>query len=313
LRVVGTTTAFLSKYANGDYILINNQTRKIDRIIGNFQLDVTVPFTQTATAQSVYRIRDFIDVSVESGNNYIVGSGSAFDLVFKANDEIMIFNQKRTIDSVIDRTTMNVTQPFVVSASNTEIGLYNLYALGGQGYERNSLPSVTIETTTGIGANLTASAFMGNGEDLRLVAEKQQGAIEEVEIYEFGLGYRSAPAIDMSESGSGTARLRATIGTSIFSYPGKFITTDGHLSSDKLLQDSYLFNTGTYILKTAQEFSRYKQALEKLLHPSGTLTFAEFIPVETNQTSNNSAYLPVIKARKNPVYDFSTSIEITTN
>lgn len=296
IGVQGTGTAFNSNFIEGDKISIAGEVRRVRNIVTNIRLNVTQPFSSAHSGQPIYRIRDSFDVNVQSGNNLIVGTGSWFDRDFEINDNIIIFNQKRTVNAIFSNTQMTVSENFTQTKVNTEIGLYGSHAIGGQGYQQDKLPTIEVETETGIGADLHASAIMSDGDVFSPKGTNPKGEILEIDIIDFGIGYKAAPSIDLSESGDGNATARAVIGTSVFSYPGRFLTTDGHPSSDKLLQDSYLFNTGTYILKTKQEFVKYKNVLTKLLNPVGTLAYAEFIPDETNLTSNNSAYVPIIDA-----------------
>lgn len=293
--VQGVGTSFVTQYMPGDKILIAGETRKVRNITNNIRLNVTQPFSNAHSGQAHSRIRDSFDANVQSGNNLIVGTGSWFDNDFKIDDDIIIFNQNRTINAIFSNTEMTVTENFTQTKVNTEIGLYGSYAIGGQGYQQDRLPIIEVESETGVGAHLHASAIMSDGDEFSTRGSNPKGEILDIDIIDFGLGYKAAPSIDLSEYGDGKATATAVIGTSIFSYPGRFLTTDGHPSSDKLLQDSYLFNTGTYILKTKQEFVKYKSILTKLLNPAGTLAYAEFIPDESSLTSNNSAYVPIIK------------------
>jgi hypothetical protein len=298
IAMTGTGALFLSRFVIGDKISIDGETQKVRTITNNNRLDVEQPFSKTSNENIIYRIRDSSDVNIQSGNNLIVGTGSWFDRDFRVNDNIIVFNQKRTINAIYSNTQMTVSENFAITKLNTEIGLYGTYPVGGQGYQQDNLPSIEVESTFGVGSVLEASAIMGDGDVFSSKGSNPKGEILDIDIIDFGLGYKTIPVIDLSNSGDGNAQAIATVGTSIFSYPGRFVTTDGHPSSDKKLQDSFLFNTGTYILRTKQEFVKYKSILRKLLSPVGTLPYAEFIPEETTLTSNNSAYVPIIDATR---------------
>lgn len=230
------------------------------------------------------------NVSIVAGSNTVTGNGSTF-LVdgFATGRDVMVFNQRRTISQVVSNTVINVTTVFTSSKQNTEIGLYNAYPIGGYGYEMNRLPTVNVETSTGIGAVITVTALMGDSESISLSSTKKAGGIEEIQIIDKGLGYRVAPLIVMSNSGDGTANLQAVINDSYFEYDGRYLDNSSLLSSDKRLQDSTLFNTGSYILKTKQQFSRFKESFLKLLHPAGTVVFNEYAPTESAVFSEDTS------------------------
>lgn len=222
------------------------------------------------------------DVSVVAGSNTITGNGSTFIVDgFVAERDVMVFNQRRTISQVVSNTIINVTSNFVTTKQNTEIGLYNAYPIGGFGYEVNRFPTVEVVSSSGVGAELTVTALMGDGENLSLSSTRKAGGIEQITIIDKGVGYRVAPLIIMSNSGDGTANLQAVINDSYFEYDGRYLDNSSLLSSDKKLQDSTLFNTGSYILKTKQQFSKFKESFLKLLHPSGTVVFNEYSPEES--------------------------------
>lgn len=243
-----------------------------------------------------------LDVSVQAGSNTIIGNNSTF-LVdgFATGRDVIVFNQRRTISQIVSNTIMNVTTNFTATKQNTEIGLYNSLPIGGIGYEMHRLPNIIVESTTGVGAELLTSAIMGDGENLLLTSNKKSGGIEEIQIFDKGVGYRATPLIIMTDSGDGQAVLEAVINNSYFEYEGRYLNNDSLLSSEKKLQDSTLFNTGSYIIKTKQQFSKYKESFLKLLHPAGTALYNEYTPEESNVFSKIISNSPI-----------ATSIEITT-
>lgn len=59
-------------------------------------------------------------------------------------------------------------------------------------------------------------------------------------------------------------------------YPGKYINTDGWLSSDKKLQDNHYYQEYSYVIKSPLTVDSYRDFVQNLAHPSGTLMFGEF-------------------------------------
>jgi hypothetical protein len=192
----------------------------------------------------------------------------------------MVFNQTRIIKGITSNTSMNVTSPFTTTKLNTDIGLYDLYPIGGLGYSADGLPLVTVSSSTGTGATLVANCIMGSGDSLIASGTNKQGEIKTITIVNPGSGYKAAPVIDLTKKGSGTAKATSEIQESYYLYDGKYVGTQGQLSGDKKIQDSAFYNTGSYVLKTKQQFSRFKSSLLKLLHPSGSVAYAQYTPEE---------------------------------
>lgn len=249
-------------------------------------------------------------VSVTSGSNNITGNNTNFNVDFKVGYNVIVFNQTRTITGITSNTLMNVSAAFTTSKSNTEIGLYDLYPIGGWGYSQDYLPDVSVSSTTGVGAVLKATSIMGTGEILIPEGTYKQGQIQTITIVNPGLGYKAVPTIDLTGSGSKTAQAYANIQLSYYEYDGKYTDTGGHLSSDKKIQDSAYYNTGSYVLKTKQQFSRYKSALLKLLHPSGSVAYSEYLPTEKSISSGKVNLLTstVEKGVSTPVLDLDFTL-----
>lgn len=233
------------------------------------------PFAYSSNAN--YSVSVVVNAT-DSSN--VAGSNTNFQVDFKPGYQIMVFNQARIIKGITSNTSMNVTSPFTTTKLNTDIGLYDLYPIGGLGYSADGLPLVTVSSSTGVGATLVANCIMGSGDSLIASGTNRQGEIKTITIVSPGLGYKAAPIIDLTLKGSGTAKATAQIQDSYYSYDGKYVGTQGQLSGDKKIQDSAFYNTGSYVLKTKQQFSRFKSSLLKLLHPSGSVAYAQYTPEE---------------------------------
>lgn len=230
-------------------------------------------------------------VSIKSGNNYIEGYNTNFRDDFRVGDQIIVYGQKRTVHTVFSDATMNVTEGFSVTKSNTrEIGIYNIDSLGGDGYRMTNLPFAEVDTLTdsfsstssvGSGAQLKVTSIMSDGENISMSSSKKLGEIEEIEIIDGGTGYSFAPELFFTSIGDGTATATATLEEAFASYAGTYLNSDGHLSSDKRLQDRIYYNTGSYVIKTKQHFEKFKNSLLNLIHPAGKYLYSEYAPEET--------------------------------
>lgn len=61
----------------------------------------------------------------------------------------------------------------------------------------------------------------------------------------------------------------------LYTYPGRYIGTDGFLSSDKKLQDNLYYQEFSYVIKAGRVLSTYGHLLKGLTHPAGTLMFGQ--------------------------------------
>ena len=89
-------------------------------------------------------------------------------------------------------------------------------------------------------------------------------------------GYITAPDVDLTGSGDGTANANAVIVEGVFTYPGRYLTDDGFISSYKFLEDRDYYQPFSYVIKSTQSLSKYKQPLKDLVHPSGMKLFGQY-------------------------------------
>ena len=100
------------------------------------------------------------------------------------------------------------------------------------------------------------------------------GTIRALEITNPGLGYTSAPTIDMSSLGDGNANLTAQTGV-VVSKAGSFKDDRGQLSSTKIVQDSLYYQDYSYVIRAENSIDDYRKTVRKLLHPAGQQLFGE--------------------------------------
>lgn len=59
-------------------------------------------------------------------------------------------------------------------------------------------------------------------------------------------------------------------------HTGRWTSTDGFLSWDRVLQDNYYYQEFSYVIKSGMNVGEYVDLIKKLNHPVGTLMFGEF-------------------------------------
>jgi hypothetical protein len=72
----------------------------------------------------------------------------------------------------------------------------NAFVLGGEGYTRGALPTITINTTSGANANVYVSEVLGDGEQYSLTTSRI-GSITSIRIVSYGYDYVEAPMISL--------------------------------------------------------------------------------------------------------------------
>jgi hypothetical protein len=157
--------------------------------------------------------------------------------------------------------------------------------IGGSGYNILELPTANIISGTGVGGNVIVTATLGEGD--RLVSTSDDiGAILRLQIISGGSGYAIPPIINLKAFGSGTAQVEATLVQGVFTYPGRYLNDDGHLSSYNFLQDGRYYHNYSYVVRLQQTISKYRKALKDLVHPAGMSLFGEYIRVDDGITLN---------------------------
>jgi len=82
--------------------------------------------------------------------------------------------------------------------------------------------------------------------------------------------------------------------------PDDYLDESGKLSSRSFIQDSFFFQDYSYIIRVNKSLAKFADAVRKLVHPSGSLMFAEYIN-EVSMTASsdfnaekNTTFVPVI-------------------
>jgi hypothetical protein len=152
---------------------------------------------------------------------------------------------------------------------------------GGTGYDINKLPTASIQTVSGVGGVVEATAILGYG-DVLSPATDSIGKILSFRIDSGGAGYSYAPTINLSGYGDGSAQALCDIVTGIYTYPGRYLNDDGHVSGYNFIQDRDYYHNYSYVVKIKESIDKYRKALKDLVHPSGMKLFGEYIYLDDN-------------------------------
>lgn len=217
------------------------------------------------------------------GEMRIVNGG----LNYQANDQIEFINPIGSFGSGARANVFNVAANGMITAVRFIESDIAGYPIGGMGYNQTNLPTANVISATGSGANIVVSSILGDGERI-LTGATTVGAITELSIVNRGSNYETAPTINLKSIGDGTAQAVATIITGTFSYPGRYLNDDGHLSGYNFLQDRDYYQDFSYVVKARQSIEKYRKALKDLIHPAGLNLFGEYLYVSDGPQLNVS-------------------------
>ena len=131
------------------------------------------------------------------------------------------------------------------------------FPIGGLGFTQSALPTANIVTSTGVGANVTVTAILGDGESL-VSSATTLGSIQTITIVSGGQNYINA-TIDLTKSGDGTATANAIIVQGVITYPGRYLNDDGFLSSYNFLENRDYYQNFSYVVRIKQSLDSYKK------------------------------------------------------
>lgn len=223
------------------------------------------------------------------GSMTIINGG----LGYASNDKIEFLNSNGSFGAGASANVVNVD----ANGTITSIAFEALpgFLPGGSGYSHDNLPSANVITSTGNGAIISVDAILGDGEKL-LTFSDGIGSIREMKILNPGSGYITAPKINLSSYGDGTANAFLSIFSGVYTRPGRYINDDGHLSSYNFLQNKDYYQNYSYVVKIDESVNKYRQALRDLTHPAGMKLFGEyiFIDEQTQETQNSIAVVNTV-------------------
>lgn len=221
-------------------------------------------------------------VNVVNNTSQIVGTGTNFGTDIRVGDKIIVMNETRYINAISNTTHANVNVNFeftdlLIYANNKHMGRYGVFPLGGQRYNMNSYPTLTIDTAAGTGANIQVSALMSENETITpYIGNVQPGEIVSIRVVDGGSGYQYIPQVDLTGYGDGTATANAEIESVYQTFPGRWTTSDSILSSsERRLAGRNYYVDYSYVTSSLTQFKEYKSVLRQLLHPSGYVQYAD--------------------------------------
>ena len=183
------------------------------------------------------------------------------------------------------------------------------HIIGGQGYDPLSLPAANVVSGTGTGANIAVTAVIGHNEEI-IQSVSNIGTIELLTVVSGGFGYIDNPTLNLTGLGDGNANAILSYVTGAYSYPGRYITDDGHISGYNFLESRDYYQEFSYVVKVDETINKYRAALKDLTHPAGARMFGEYDFVFDNETLTNTNVEVVFSNTESIILPYRTMYQV---
>lgn len=165
---------------------------------------------------------------------------------------------------------------------------------GGFGYRSTPIPVVSPETLS----------YKSQGSSVSLKANTTNiGGITKINIRQnsdspqndgFGVGYSSAPTLDLSTLGDGNAEIDVLVGP-LCVREGAFLDDSSFVSSNNRIHDGYLWQDYSYVVRVNRVVDEWRDLIKKIVHPAGMMVFGEMsIETKSAGTKVRAALLTVL-------------------
>lgn len=77
--------------------------------------------------------------------------------------------------------------------------------------------------------------------------------------------------------GDGLAKANAEFLNGLIKYNGFYLNTDGHLSSDKRIQDGEYYHNFSYEIQSEKSLNDYKETIDRVAHPAGMQLWSKYL------------------------------------
>lgn len=177
----------------GDYarLYIKNKMEEVREVkfVTEHELYFDEVFANDLTGVSVFKMnRNDLYKLGAIGRIDIVEPGSGY-----SNGDILVFTHGSGYGAN-GYVNVNVTGSITSVTMNSHSS--GSYILGGEGYRRDQLPTITIQSAAGSNGVLKVSEINGDGEIFSLVTSRI-GAISTIRVVSYGYDYVSAPKISL--------------------------------------------------------------------------------------------------------------------
>ena len=192
-----------------------------------------------------------------------------------------------TVGEIVNHQTLDGTGKVVSWNSGTGELVLREYSGVFSSANQDIIEGATSTETGTVGvASYDSTKFkVGNGEDVWADLSYVDGVWSDSIL-------NQPYSIELDLNSSGTDNVRLTFG-SIFDDGGRFLNNNSFVSDVKYVQDSFYYQTYSYLLETSLEVRRYRDLLKRLIHPAGMRMFGK---ISTENVEDVKVSLAEIKA-----------------
>ena len=237
-----------------------------------------------------------VDIQYHSANAYIRGGeGYSMDslptiTVLNSNGDVAGDGNASIIVTEI------LGEGEILDLSTTRIGSISTLRISSYGYDYIKAPKISLRnmdvTATNVSAGrlFVANTVVYQGSSNTVTTFKAwvdryeqttgflrlfdyQGNISNTAPLISDDGLVSANVDSFIVYGDGKARANANFENGLIRLQGIYINNDGHISSDKYIQDADKYHNFSYIVNTEHDFIEYKKSFKEVFHPAGMKPF----------------------------------------
>jgi hypothetical protein len=218
--------------------------------------------------------------NVIAGSNTVIGTNTIFTSELVANNDatyansgtfIVINGEPKRVMTISNNRYLTVNSNFTHTANMKPVRLFG-FMPGGFGYKQSDLPNgvqLSIQSSNGSGAVVVPYSILGQGAVFNPIGSVY-GKINDITMSNFGDSYTEAPDVDLTQSGDGLAIAKAQFIGGVFKYPGRFLNEDGLLSARRYIQDSFKYNSYSYMIRSRVAVNFYHDLVYQILNPAGS-------------------------------------------
>ena len=277
-----TITSDAGSGASGTIIAVNNKSAVnvniIDGgsgyVVGNpvviTKVDAGIGANAEVTGITDTEIIRICQDTIDSVQNVVLNTGPTF-----------VSLGTNTTSVSANLAAANVTNPDLLHAldyDSVSVGTISQVTMFSYGSGYTTLPRVT-STNANVATQLIPDDSGGIlGDNAVLGAVYLPGSIEAVSITTPGSGYSRFENLGIvNASRTGTVNAVATpLLSATGEKDGRYVSTKGFISWDQRLQDSYYYQDFSYVIRSNQIIDDYRDIVDELVHPSGTVFFGEY-------------------------------------
>jgi len=273
--------------------------------------------------------------TIGSGQTYSISYNSA--LTWGTNRIITILAGgagNRTVTVTESGHYLRTGDKLKISGSGTTLfnGVYSITVANNTTYTYTLPENTAVTSPSGaLRAMPVASAWLATSNAVTMdtslkgnnaiieVSAIAIGAIQSVEVYNFGAGYTSAPTLSAA-GGNRDAGFTAILGA-YAEYGGYYTGTGGLLSGVPKIQDGKYYQDFSYVLKTDFDVNIFRNNVKRITHPSGMAMFGELAirskvsarMFDDGQSGNVNSFFPLVGPDARKYHTFEVTINSYAN